>query len=130
MFLDSSALVAILLGEPDMLELRAKLKASRRFTSPIVIYESSMAVMRANRKSIVEAQSTVFNLLKAYRIQVLPIGDRHAAVALEAFGRFGKGRHKASLNMGDCFSYASAQIQNVPLLFKGNDFIHTDIRIA
>lgn len=130
MFLDSSALVAILLGEPDMSQLRAKLKSSRRYTSPIVIYETTMAIMRDSRKSIAEAQSTVNDLLKAYRIVVLPIDDRHAAVALEAFDRFGKGRHPAKLNMGDCFSYASARIQKAPLLFKGNDFSQTDIGVA
>ena len=130
MFLDSSALVAIILGEPDMPQLRAKLKASRRYTSAIVIYESAMAVMRNSQKSIAEAQSIVDEMLKAYRIQVLPIDGRHAALALETFDRFGRGKHPAKLNMGDCFSYASARIQNVPLLFKGNDFGRTDIRIA
>ena len=113
-----------------MPQLRAKLKANHRYTSPIVIYESVMAIMRNSQKSITEAQSTVDEMLKAYRIQVLAIDGRHAVLALETFDRFGRGRHPAKLNMGDCFSYACARIQNVPLLFKGNDFIHTDIRIA
>jgi ribonuclease VapC len=57
--------------------------------------------------------------------------DRHIAdLALDAHRRFGKGRHKAALNMGDCFSYACAKAHRVPLLCKGDDFIHTDIRIA
>ena len=126
MFIDSSALTAILLHEPDMAELRAKLKRTRRYTSPIVIYETALAVARNGNKPLSEAESTVIDLLRAFRVQILPIEVRHASIALDAFGRFGKGKHRAALNMGDCFSYASAKIQNIPLLFKGNDFIHVD----
>lgn len=131
MFIDSSALTAILLNEPDMLELRAKLRKSRRYTSAIVVYETAMAIARNGNKPFSEAELTVTDILKAFRIQILPIELRHASAALAAFGRFGKGKHKAALNMGDCFSYACAQIQNVPLLFKGNDFVHVDdIKLA
>ena len=130
MFADSSALVAIILDEPEMADFRARLKSSRRYTSAIVVYETTMAVMRNSRKSVAEAQSIVTEMLTAYRIQVLPMDERHANAALEAFDRFGKGRHKAALNMGDCFSYACAKVQKVPLLFKGNDFVHTDIKKA
>lgn len=131
MFLDSSALVAIILGEADAGELRTKLKASRRYTSPIVIYESTLAIMRQRKRSIDDAQSVVLDFLKAYRIQILTIESHHALAALQAFSRFGKGSKRgAALNMGDCFSYASARVQKVPLLFKGNDFGKTDIEIA
>ena len=127
MFLDSSALVAILLGESDAMVLRAKLKANRRFTSPIVIYETTMAVMRDNQKSMTEAHAKVMALLKAYRVQILQIQGHHAELALEACARFGRGsRHPAKLNMGDCFSYACAVKLDVPLLFIGNDFIQTE----
>ncbi len=66
--------------------------------------------------------------LQASRIGVEPITAAHAALALEAHARFGKGTgHPAQLNMGDCFSYALAKSLGLSLLFKGNDFIHTDI---
>ena len=117
-----------MLEEEDMPDLRAKLKRSRRYTSAIVIYETVLAVARNRNKSVAEAEAIVAALLKAFRVQILPIDFRHASAALAAFSRFGKGtKSKASLNMGDCFSYASAQIQNVPLLFKGNDFSETNI---
>ena len=61
---------------------------------------------------------------------IISIDDQIGVEALNAFSRFGRGRHKAALNMGDCFSYACAKVHRVPLLSKGNDFIHTDIRFA
>ena len=128
MFVDASAIVGILLAEPDMMELRAKLKASRRYTSPIAVYEATMAIFRVTAKPMVEAHAVVASFLKAFRIQVLPVEENHALIALETFERFGKNRHKAKLNMGDCFSYACAKAQRVPLLYKGNDFVETDIR--
>ena len=130
MFVDASAIVGILLAESDMLELRAKLKASRRYTSPIAVYEATVAIFRVTSKSMLEAHAVVASFLKAFRIQVLPIEERHALVALETFERFGKNRHKAKLNMGDCFSYACARVQRVPLLYKGDDFVETDIKSA
>ena len=130
MFIDSSALVAILLGESDNVELRAKLKKSRRYTSTIVVYESALAVARNNNKPLSEAESTVTDLLKAFRVQIVSIDLRHTSVALTAFGQFGKGRHPAKLNMGDCFSYACARVLKAKLLFKGSDFGQTDIEIA
>ena len=130
MFIDSSALVAILLGESDNVELRAKLKKSRRYTSTIVVYESALAVARNNNKPLLEAASTVTDLLKAFRVQIVSIDLRHTSAALTAFEQFGKGRHPAKLNMGDCFSYACARVLKAKLLFKGNDFGQTDIEIA
>lgn len=130
MFADASAIVAILLTEPEMAEFREKFRSNRRYTSPVAIYEATMAVARGHRKSTLEAHSVVMDLIKAYRVQILPIEARHTAIALEAFERFGKGRHRAGLNMGDCFAYACATVLKAPLLFKGDDFIHTDIRIG
>ena len=131
MFVDSSALTAILLKENDRAELLAKVKASRRYTSAIVIYETVLAVARNGDKSLSESEVVVMAFLRAANIQILPIELRHTVVAISAFDKYGKGRqNKAKLNMGDCFSYASAKIQKQALVFKGNDFIHTDIEIA
>jgi ribonuclease VapC len=69
-------------------------------------------------------------LLDIVRIEVVSVTPQHAQIAIEAFRRFGRGRHRAALNIGDCFSYALAKASDLPLLFKGDDFIHTDIRPA
>ncbi len=66
-------------------------------------------------------------LIEALSITIVPFSAEQAQLASEAFLKFGKGRHSAKLNMGDCFSYGLAKSTNQPLLFKGNDFIHTDI---
>lgn len=66
-----------------------------------------------------------------YRFEIIPVDERQAIVAREAWSRYGKlSRHPAKLNFGDCFAYALAKVLDEPLLFKGNDFIHTDIRSA
>lgn len=66
-------------------------------------------------------------LVPALGIEQLAFGRVHAKAAQEAFLRFGKGRHRAALNLGDCFSYAAAAVENEPLLFKRDDFAHTEI---
>jgi ribonuclease VapC len=63
-------------------------------------------------------------------IEVVPVTEDHARLAREGFARFGKGRHAAGLNFGDCFSYALAKASGHPLLFKGNDFSHTDVKVV
>ena len=69
-------------------------------------------------------------MLKSSKATVVPIDGVVGHIALEAFERYGKGRHKAALNMGDCFAYGCAKAHKVPLLFKGGDFAYTDIAIA
>ena len=69
-------------------------------------------------------------MLKSSKATVVPIDGVVGHIALEAFERYGKGRHKAALNMGDCFAYGCAKAHKVPLLFKGRDFAYTDIAIA
>lgn len=69
-------------------------------------------------------------LIEALGIRVVEFGERHIEAAREAFRRFGKGRHRAALNFGDCCAYGLAKTLDVPLLFKGNDFALTDIRSA
>lgn len=69
-------------------------------------------------------------MLKIVDPDIVAVTAQHADFAIDAFRRFGKGRHRAGLNIGDCFSYALAQATNQPLLFKGDDFNRTDIEIA
>ena len=69
-------------------------------------------------------------LVQDLGIETVPFTERHVRVAAEAFNRFGKGRHKAGLNLGDCFTYAIAYVEREPLLFVGNDFTHTDLKLV
>lgn len=126
--IDASALVAVLNGEPDAARLTAAISAAKSpATSPIAIYETATALMRENKWSSAVALQTIQELLDTASIAVAPITESTAAAALLAFERFGKGRHPAGLNMGDCFAYACARGMGAPLLYKGDDFVRTDI---
>ncbi len=128
MMIDASALVAILLREPDARALAASIAAAKSpFTSPIALFETTAALMRVNAWSAEEAESAVRELLATASIRVCPISDEIASAAIDAFGRFGKGRHPAALNLGDCFAYACAKSYNAQLLYKGDDFTRTDL---
>jgi ribonuclease VapC len=128
MLIDSSALVSIILDEEDASKLAHTIeKADVVYVTPIVVYESTMAVARSRIMSVEQASEIVQRFCNALNAQAAIITGDMAIDALSAASRFGKGRHKASLNMGDCFSYAAAKALNIPLLFKGNDFGHTDI---
>jgi ribonuclease VapC len=131
MFLDASALIAIIANEADGAALEARLdKASKVFTSPIAIYEAALGLARIGKISPSQARVPLEHLLKVKKTEVVVIEKSTADVALAAFSLFGKGRHPASLNMGDCFAYACAKQLGVPLLFKGDDFAMTDIEVA
>jgi ribonuclease VapC len=131
MFLDASAVVAIIAREEDARPLQRKIViAAQRSTSPIAIYESIMGVARALNLPLGEAKSLVNDFLRETQAQIISIDSEIGASAMEACERFGKGRHPAKLNMGDCFAYACAKQLGVPLLFKGDDFAKTDIEVA
>lgn len=132
MFIDASALVAIVAQEPDHEELHQRLKRHRRRTiSAFVVYEATVALARIREISLEDARALVMQFKKIFAVSEVHIEIRFAEIALGAFQHYGRGRgHNAKLNMGDCFSYACAKAHNVPLLFKGEDFTHTDIRIA
>ena len=131
MFLDASAIVAILAAEPGADDLAHKLRvAKRRLSSPLALYEAVLAISRVIRVPIEEADEIVSEMMRRNSIMVVDISPDIGAGAIAAFKQFGKGRHKAGLNMGDCFSYACAKFHRVPILCKGNDFGKTDIRIA
>jgi ribonuclease VapC len=77
-----------------------------------------------------QGRADLERLLSELAVEIVALAPQHAEIAIEAFRRFGRGRHRAGLNIGDCFSYALAKATDLPLLFKGDDFIHTDIRPA
>ena len=131
MFLDASAMVAILVDESDAASLTKRLeRAVAPCTSPIAIYEAVAGVARARTVEIQTAETILDRFLEQARVQVVPITAEIGRGALSAFERYGRGRHPAALNMGDCFAYACARQLDMPLLFKGDDFPLTDITVA
>lgn len=131
MFVDASALVAIVLREPGAVDLgRRYLASDSRLTSSIAIYEAALAISRVEDVDLERARSLLFRLFARTGVEVVSIGPREAEIALDAHARFGKGRHPARLNMGDCFAYACARSHGAPLLYKGADFALTDIEAA
>lgn len=131
MFLDASAMVAMLTEEAEGDALADCLAgASARHTSAIAIFETVAALARKRSYSVDEARAIVARFLELAEIELMPIGAAESEAALTAFERFGKGRHPASLNLGDCFAYGCAHALGMPLLFKGDDFPQTDIQAA
>ena len=131
MFVDASAMVAILVEESDAVALAKRLEqAVERCTSPIAIYEAVAGIARACSVTIRTAETILDGFLEQATVRVVPITAEIGRSAVAAFERFGRGRHPAALNMGDCFAYACARELDIPLLFKGDDFPRTDIRIA
>lgn len=131
MFVDASALTAMLAEESDGVELIARMEQSAvKITSPIAVWEATVALARISSRSVQDTGSQVERFLDLANVQVMPIPSGARVFALDAFDRFGKGRHPAALNMGDCFAYACARHYNQPLMFKGGDFPLTDIEAA
>lgn len=128
MILDSSVIVAIALREPHYEELVGKLRAAD--TLGIGAPTLTEAGMVLSARLGVEPQALLDRFLRDFGVTPVAFGEEHWREALEAFRRFGKGRHPASLNFGDCLSYATAKLAGHPLLFVGEDFSRTDIEAA
>lgn len=128
LFVDASALVAMIAGEEDADALADALEADRgRLCSAVSVWETIAALCRSHRCSVPEAREQVRRFLDAGGFRFVPIGEAEAAIAADADARYGKGRHPAALNMGDCFAYACAAAQGAKLLYKGDDFRRTDL---
>ncbi|MEP9370751.1 type II toxin-antitoxin system VapC family toxin [Mesorhizobium sp. KR1-2] len=129
MFVDTSVIVAILAGEDDATQWSDRLEqTSGKVTSALVVLEATMrlSTLLAIEPSTVGA--TIEAFLREAEIEIVPIGNDEARLAIEAFSNYGKGRgHAAQLNLADCLSYACAKGRGLPLLYKGNDFSHTDL---
>ena len=130
MFVDASALVAILTNEPEAARLADAIEATAgRSTSPLAIYETVAAIVRKKSLLPTEAHIEVMGFLTEAEIDIVAIAEAEVAAAVQALQRFGRGTgHPARLNMGDCFAYACARTRGQSLLFAGEDFVHTDIR--
>ncbi|MER8823816.1 type II toxin-antitoxin system VapC family toxin [Mesorhizobium sp. M0991] len=131
MFIDASALTALMTNEDDARELLARMQQTRkRLTSPLAVWEAAIAVARVLDLAISEAAEAVESYLSLMEIDMVAVPPNTARLALDAFDRFGKGRHPARLNFGDCFAYACARHFDQPLMFKGANFPQTDIEAA
>jgi ribonuclease VapC len=130
-FVDASAIVAILTEEDEAATMiEAIEKVSERITSPIAVFEAALGICRKRHSSVSEAYKDILQFLTISDVKNVAIEPADAKTALDAFSRFGKGRgHSAQLNMGDCLAYAMAVSRTGALLFKGNDFDKTDVRL-
>ncbi|WP_257428701.1 type II toxin-antitoxin system VapC family toxin [Nocardioides carbamazepini] len=124
---DTSALVAVVLGEPELERFSAILSRGPVVVSAATLTEAAL-VLHARQGA--DAVQDLRQLVARAEIDVRPVDAELGWAAHTAWERFGKGRHPAALNFGDCFSYALAKTLAVPLLFKGNDFAQTDLTAA
>lgn len=126
MVLDTSALLAILLDEPERRRFSEAIeRAGRCSLSAATFVEVSMMLKSRHGADGVRAFD---RLVAAAKIAIVPVDAAQAEAAREAFRQYGKGRHAAGLNLGDCFAYALARTRSEPLRFKGGDFALTDLR--
>jgi ribonuclease VapC len=131
MFLDASAIIGIVAMEDDAASLAVRLAQARRVqVSGLAVFEAAAGLARIANTAPLDALALVERFLDEVDATVVAIDRATGIAAIEAFQRFGKGRHPAGLNMGDCFAYACARQSNVPLLCKRNDFPRTDVELA
>ena len=127
MVIDTSALAAIFFGEPERQKFLAAIAAAdSRFISAASVLETGM-VLEARQG---EAAGREFDLFVVRaNLQIIPVDAEQVDLARSAWRKYGKGRHPAGLNFGDCFSYGLAKVSGEPLLAKGTDFASTDLAI-
>jgi ribonuclease VapC len=122
---DTSALLSIVLGEPDASVFAERLSEPvKKRVSAATLLEAAIA---AERRGGLEARDRLDRLVSGLELEVVPFDAAHLGWAREAYRRFGKGRHPAALNLGDCIAYATARHSVLPLLYKGDDFSRTDV---
>jgi ribonuclease VapC len=128
LILDSSAVMAILRQEEghELLQLTMEASPLRGIGTP-TLFETTMV---ATRRFGEEGRALVAAFVADWGVVAIPFDGRHTGLALTAFTRYGKGRHPAALNYGDCMTYATARLADLPLLFTGADFARTDLRPA
>lgn len=129
MIIDTSALIAILRAEPDASDMAQAIEKAQSRRISAANWLETAVVIDASRDPV--ASRRFDELVQAAELHVEPVTPDQARLARDAYRDFGKGSgHKASLNFGDCFAYALAKTTGEALLFKGNDFGHTDLTRA
>jgi len=128
MILDTSALVSIQIEEPGFQTLFRKIEEAPhvRIGAPI-LFEAAMVL---SGRTGTDARLSLIRALRKLGVEIVPFTEQHYEAAVSAFLRYGKGRHPAGLNFGDCMSYALAVVSEMPLLFTGDDFSKTDVLSA
>jgi ribonuclease VapC len=130
--LDTSALVAVLFSEPGYLDVVDRIleEDEVRVGAPTLVETSLVFAGRQGHAARRGGDTFVSDLVRELGVTVVPFGEEEWRRAADAFARYGRGRHKASLNFGDCLAYATAAAAGDSLLFVGDDFRHTDLRAA
>lgn len=129
MIVDSSVLVAILQEEPEAPSLLKTLAGHQGILRlSAANYLETAIVIDCN--SSAELSTRLDALIAELGIEIVPVSPQHASIGRVAYRTYGKGNHPARLNFGDCFAYALAKATGEPLLFKGDDFVHTDVTAA
>lgn len=128
MILDTSAVIAVLQREKGYERLANAIATAQvvGIGAPTLV---ELGLVLVNVYDV-QGRALVSRFLEEKEVVVIPFDDQHWSVACEAFVRYGKGRHKARLNYGDCMTYATAKVADLPLLFIGDDFAQTDIAAA
>ena len=125
MIVDSSTIIAILRNEPDAAAMAEALQEAPIRRVSAVTYVEAAVVADNDRNPLLSRRFD--GLVRDAQMLVEPVTARQAELARQAYNDFGKGRHQAGLNLGDCFAYALAKEKGEALLFKGDDFCHTDV---
>lgn len=124
--LDASAIIALLIDEPDAPRIFTVLsEAQGKGVGAPTLVETGLVL-----SAKLGTQRRLHRFIQEFGVTVIPFGDLHWQTAVLAFERYGKGRHRAKLNFGDCLSYATAKLAQQPLLCKGDDFPHTDLELV
>jgi ribonuclease VapC len=124
--IDTSVILAASLNEPEAELFHALVSREEILIGWPTLLEARMVL---SGKNFPNAATIIKQLVDLPNVTTVAFGERHYQAAEKAFDRFGKGRHPASLNMGDCYSYAVAAVAKAPLLFKGHDFGQTDLKL-
>jgi ribonuclease VapC len=129
MFLDTSAIIEYFLQGPEYERIELALANSKTnfYVSPSVVFEATTVLAGKRQIGVDAATKLVLDFLTELDAEILPATRDTALAALDAFSRYGKGRHPARLNFGDCFSYAGAKASGAALLYVGEDFQRTDL---
>jgi ribonuclease VapC len=130
MYIETSAIIAMLAGEEEAEDMARKIDEAKSnlITSPVSVAEAVITFATKKEIEIPESQEIVSELLSALKVQTVSITAEIGNKAVRAYAQYGKGTgHGARLNLGDIFSYACAKSYRVPLLYKGNDFAKTDL---
>src|SRR5688500_7606299 len=131
MFVDASAIIAIITQEEGWESLASRLsQAPRSLVSALSVWEAVIGLAREAQIPFEQAEALVDRFVEETGAETVEVGAAIGREALRASRLYGRGRHRADLNFGDCFAYACARARGAPLLFKGNDFVHTDIPVG